>query len=157
MIKYVEAVIDYIPEDNELTLFFAGGITDCPNWQKELLEYLAPRLKDYNLTVFNPRREIFPIDDSNAAKEQITWEFNFLRKANIISFWFPKETMCPIVLYELGAWSMTEKPLFVACHPDYERRQDVEIQTQLVREDVKITYSIRELGNQIIRYVQENQ
>lgn len=157
MIKYVEAVIDYVPEDNELTLFFAGGITNCPNWQKELLDLLAPQLKDNNLTIFNPRRENFPIDDPNAAEEQITWEHNFLRKANAISFWFPKETMCPIVLYELGAWSMTKKPLFIGCHPDYERRQDVEIQTQLVRDDIDIVYSIRELGKQIINWVKENQ
>ena len=35
-----------------------------------------------------------------------------LRDVHAISFWFPKETICPIVLYELGAWSMTNKTYF---------------------------------------------
>lgn len=62
-----------------------------------------------------------------------------LRDADAILFWFPCETLCPITLYELGAWSMSDKPLFVGVHPAYQRRQDVEIQTRLARPDVAVT------------------
>ena len=31
-----------------------------------------------DLVVFNPKRENFPIDDPNAAYEQIAWEFSWL-------------------------------------------------------------------------------
>lgn len=131
--------------DSQSGLFIAGGITGCPNWQTELID----RLDGHYVTVFNPRRKHFPMDDPTEAKRQIEWEYKYLRQALAISFWFPKETQAPITLYELGAWSMTNKPLFVGVHPDYARRQDVEIQTALVRPDVKIVYSIRDLAAQI--------
>ena len=124
------------------SVFLAGGITGCPDWQQEI----RGLLQDSDLVLVNPRRADFPIHDPNAALEQITWEHNCLRLVDAILFWFPCETMCPIVLYELGAWSMTNKPIFVGVHPRYQRRQDVEIQTGLVRPDVQVVYSLQELA-----------
>lgn len=131
--------------DEGASVFLAGGITGCPDWQQDVRLTLA----DTSLVLLNPRREDFPIHDPNAAREQITWEHEHLRSANAILFWFPCETICPIVLYELGAWSMSRKQLFVGVHPDYQRRQDVEIQTQLARPDVRVVYSLTELGEQV--------
>lgn len=128
------------------SIFLAGGITGCPDWQQEMVSLLS----DTSLILLNPRRADFPIHNPNAALEQITWEYIHLRFADAILFWFPYETMCPIVLYELGAWSMTGKLLYVGVHPEYQRRQDVEIQTGLARSDVIIVYSLQDLANQII-------
>lgn len=139
--KYIEALNRDIYE-SENTVFMAGGITNCPDWQQEMKELL----KDSGVTLLNPRRKDFPIGDPNAASEQIKWEYDMLRAADAIMFWFPKETICPIVLYELGAWSATRKPIAVGVHPEYQRKQDVEIQTGLVRPDVEIVYSISELA-----------
>ncbi len=127
------------------SLFLAGGITGCPNWQAIVVE----QLKETPLTLFNPRRQQFPIDDPTASTFQIRWEYDHLRKADAILFWFPCETLCPIVLYELGAWSMTSKPLFVGVHPQYQRRQDVQIQTALVCPDVEIVHSLEDLVSQV--------
>ena len=127
---------------NADSVFLAGGIMGCPDWQAEMFELLA----DCELTLFNPRRKTFPIADPNAAEIQITWEFEHLRKASAILFWFPCESLCPIVLYELGAWSKTNKCLFVGVHPKYQRRTDVEIQTRLVRPDVRVVHSLLELA-----------
>lgn len=127
------------------SIFLAGGITSCPNWQKDIVKLL----NDANLVLLNPRREDFPINDPNAALEQITWEFKHLRMADTILFYFPKETLCPIVLFELGAWSITDKPIFVGVHPEYKRRQDVEIQIALARPDVEVVYSLQNLAQQV--------
>jgi hypothetical protein len=127
------------------SLFLGGGITGCPDWQAEVAALLA----DTPLTLLNPRRANFPIHDPNAAYEQIAWEHTHLRRADAILFWFPCETLCPIVLYELGAWSMTDKLLFVGVHPDYQRRADVEIQTSLVRPDVRVVYSLGDLARTV--------
>jgi len=127
------------------SLFLAGGITGCPDWQRDLIAILD----DVYIVLLNPRRKDFPIHDPSASMKQIKWEYDALRKADMISFWFPKETLCPIVLYELGAWSMTDKQIFIGVHPEYPRRQDVEIQTSLVRPEVEITYSLYDLANQI--------
>jgi len=143
---YIEALDTYKGAGG--SVFLAGGITNCPDWQADIVEMLAP----CDLVVFNPRRAYFPIHDPSAAGVQIKWEHDRLRQVSAILFWFPCETICPIVLYELGAWSMTGKKIFVGVHPQYQRRQDVEIQTQLVRPEVKIVCSLRELADQVIEW-----
>lgn len=141
--RYIESPEVYAGK--EKSLFLAGGITGCFDWQwqmKILLKYA-------HIVLLNPRRKDFPINDPSAAKAQIEWEYKHLRKASAILFWFPCETLCPIVLYELGSWSMTDKKLFVGVHPEYKRRQDVEIQTGLARPEIKIAYDLESLSNQI--------
>jgi hypothetical protein len=127
------------------SIFLAGGITDCPDHQSETIK----NIESLDIVIFNPRRKNFPIKNPNAAYEQIKWEHDMLRATTIISMWLCKETLGPICLYELGAWSMTQKPLIVGMDPEYQRRQDVEIQTKLVRPDVPIVYSLKDLSNAI--------
>jgi len=151
-VKYIEAVEGYGLEClGKDSVFLAGGITGCPEWQDEMVEYLS----NTDLTILNPRRKDFPIGDPDAAHEQIKWEHHALRAAGRILFWFPCETICPIVLYELGAWSMTEKTLHVGVHPDYARRQDVEIQTGLQRPEIAISYSLKELAWELVNAMEE--
>jgi hypothetical protein len=144
--KVVESPNTYSPGPKARRLYLAGGITGCPDWQQEMIHLLAQT----ELVIFNPRRRHFPMADPSAAEEQIRWEHHHLRLASDILFWFPCETLCPIVLYELGAWSMTDKPIYVGVHPEYRRRQDVDIQTELTRPQVEIVYSLEDLAGQVV-------
>jgi len=144
MAEYFEAPTDYI--GGGPSLFLAGGITNCPDWQAEMRGLLA----GFDVTILNPRRRDFDVGNPDAAGAQIAWEFHHLRKASAILFWFPRETLCPIVLYELGAWSMTDKPIFVGVHPGYVRRQDVVLQTRLARPDVEIVDNLEAIAEQVI-------
>lgn len=142
--QYIEAPNQFVvTRETPLSIFVAGGITGCPDWQKQFCELL----KDEDVVLLNPRRKDFPINRPSEAKKQIIWEFQHLRLADAIVFWFPHETLCPIVLYELGAWSMTNKKLFVGIDPLYARRADVEIQTSLVR-TIPIVYSVEDLAEE---------
>ena len=141
--KYIQCPDTYTGPGR--ALFLAGGISNCPNWQLELVELLT----DSSLVLLNPRRENFPMNDPQAAEGQIHWEHDHLQLAWGISFWFPCETLCPITLYELGSWSRTTKPLFIGLHPQYARRLDVEIQTKLARPEITIVYSLPALAEQI--------
>lgn len=143
---YIEAPNRIAINSNTPSLFVAGAITGAPEWQTEIIK----EFKDLDMIVYNPRGANFPINDPNAAYEQIKWEYDMLRKASMILFWFCKETMGPIVLYELGAWSMTNKPIVIGMDPGYSRRQDVEIQTMLVRPEIKIVYTLKTLADQVI-------
>jgi hypothetical protein len=147
--RYIEAPAVY--NGNEKSLFLGGGITGCPDWQDELVN----SLRDEEIVLLNPRRKNFPIDNPNAAREQILWEHRNLRKSSANLFWFPKESLCPIALYELGTWSMTDKTLFVGVHPEYKRKIDVEIQTELVRPDIKIEYDLKSLSKQVINWIRK--
>ena len=151
MIRYIEA-----PEEayfDVASIFLAGGITNCPDWQKEMVELL----KDLNITIYNPRREHFPIDVAGEALRQIEWEFKFLDIADMILFWFSRGSLNPIVLFEYGKWLMNTqsqkryKPIFIGIDPEYSRRRDVEIQTMLENGILfgRICYSLESLANQI--------
>lgn len=129
--------VEEVTNNAELSVFLAGGITNCSNWQKEVIE----GLKNTNIVVFNPRRENFPIHDPNAADEQIRWEFEALERADIFSMYFADaESDQPICMYELGrnllrmqmryprTW---EHRVIVTADPRYRRYKDVLVQTEL--------------------------
>ena len=46
--------------------------------------------------------------------------------------------------------------IFVGMHPDYQRRQDVEIQTQLIRPDVEVVFSAKDFADQIICWAENS-
>ena len=149
--KYIEAPERYLT--GEVSIFLAGGITNCPDWQQEMRELL----KDLDIVVFNPRRKDFPIGDPTATKKQIEWEFEMLDRADMILFWFARGSINPIVLFEYGKWLMNlrnknnYKPIFVGIDPEYERKQDVELQTLFENSFYasKIKYSLEDLANYI--------
>lgn len=147
--RYVEAPVAWDGLDGQ-GLFMAGGITGCPDWQQQLRRLL---FGVQGFVLLNPRQANFPIDDPHAAPAQIRWEFDHFRMASAALFWFPKETLCPIVLYELGGWTVRLSTMWIGVHPQYQRRQDVEIQTRLARPSVKIACSLSELADQIKRAV----
>src|SRR5690348_6793011 len=77
------------------------------------------------------------------------WEYDHLRRASAVLFWFPPETLCPIALYELGCWTHLSAdrgvPLFIGCHKDYARKDDVRIQTELARPDLNVRFDFDEM------------
>lgn len=139
--RVITAVENYELDDNEVVVFLAGGITNCPNWQENVINELRSSEDELeNLVVINPRRENFPIDDPNASNDQITWEFNALEACDIFSMYFcdsPSDQ--PICMYELGRNiykkseedESYEKRIVITCEKGYKRRGDVEIQTEL--------------------------
>jgi hypothetical protein len=131
---YLEAP-NYLPI-NELRrngdlVFLGGSITGAANWQIEAKNKL---IEHFN--VINPRRADFDISNPNAEREQINWEFNYLNQCDIILFFFSNETLAPITLLELGAMLERTKfaiwqKLYIGIHPEYKRKNDVIIQTEL--------------------------
>ena len=160
--KCIEAINEYQPKDDEICVFLGGGITNCPLWQKELIELL----KNEDIVIYNPRRKIFPFDDPNECNKQIEWEFKYLNTADVRVFWFSKGSFNPIVLFEYGKWlrhasinsnlNMSEF-LFVGMDSEYIRRRDVEIQTELEYPEVaeKIVYNLENLANQIKEHLKK--
>lgn len=124
-----------------IKVFLAGGITNCKFWQADVIERLEKVPDLDRLCVFNPRRDNFPMDDPNAAFEQIKWEFDRLQIMDIFSMFFAGgESDQPICLYELGRNLLTmfvkfpsdyTDRLVITCDNAYRRKQDVIIQTGL--------------------------
>jgi len=142
--QYVECPDVWKRLPGQPSVFLAGGITDCPYWQNgiaRLLEYT-------NYAILNPRRKNFPMSNPSAAEEQIIWEFQHLRKADVIAFWFCKASLQPIALFELGAWSQQKDPMVViGVEPGYSREQDIRIQMGLLGREVVSSLDV--LANKI--------
>lgn len=125
-----------VPEEiwgpNYLSVFLAGGISNCVDWQESAIAYLREaNLK--NLVVLNPRRKSFDISDVSVSDQQIEWEFEMLNRADTIVFWFTGgESVQPITLYELGYYTARKRAvLSVGCDPEYLRVYDVLKQSTL--------------------------
>ena len=143
--KVITAIEDYRPQENDICVFLAGGITNCPNWQKEVINRLNENVNIETLCVFNPRRENFPIHDPNASLEQIAWEYKWLEHMDIFSMYFSSgESDQPICMYELGRNILRmqnrypsdwEKRIIITAENGYKRKNDVIIQTGLATHD----------------------
>ena len=119
------------------SVFLAGGITNCKEWQKKVIE----ELEFEDISIFNPRQEHFDISDKNNAYKQISWEFERLEQMDIFSMYFCNDnSMQPICMYELGRNILRmqnrfpfdwEKRIVISVEDGYERVKDVLIQTEL--------------------------
>src|SRR4029450_9656436 len=124
--------MNYIEAPEEFTgsgraVFLAGGISDAEDWQSQVVRSLA----SLDATVLNPRRVHFPEGDVEECRRQIDWEHRYLRRADLVAFWFPWQTLCPIALFELGACCSTGAALLVGADPRYGRRFDLQAQLAL--------------------------
>lgn len=135
---YFEAPDYYEPTPADPpSVFLAGGITNCPNWQPDAAAGLAAYV------VFNPRRRNFPIHDPGQTPIQIAWEYHHLALADLTLFWFPAcdpaLTTQPITMYELGAAASSPyRRIVVGADPGYPRAADVHTQLGHVRPDLTV-------------------
>ena len=131
------------PSLTPLSLFLAGGISNCPNWQATVRDRLQKSCPE--LVLFNPRRETYDTTSSDrdfVLAEQIKWEHVHLHLATAILFWFPSESVCPISLYELGTWSIMgprqQTRVFLGTHREYTRRRDIQLQLELANGSIHV-------------------
>ena len=139
--KVITAPNNYKMQEGEISIFLAGGITNCSDWQSEIIDRLGYDLGINDLVIFNPRRKNFPIHKPSAAYEQIEWEFDNLNRMDIFSMYFCSgDSDQPICLYELGRYIAKmqirfpidwENRIIISVEKGYKRTQDVIIQTQL--------------------------
>jgi hypothetical protein len=119
-------------KDNRFTIFLAGSIDQGAafDWQK----YLIDALKDYNVILFNPRRDKWDstwkqtVDNENFV-EQVKWEQYYLTLADYRIFVMLDGSMSPITLLELGQF--IKKPGVIFCGKDFYRRGNIEITAKL--------------------------
>ena len=119
------------------SVFLAGGITKCEDWQSKVIERLEP----YGITVFNPRRKNFDISNKTEELKQIVWEFRRLEEMDIFSMYFcNSESDQPICMYELGRYICRmqerfpndwEDRIVISVEEGYSRADDVFVQTKL--------------------------
>ncbi len=140
--KVITAPEIYEVKDTDVTCFLAGGISNCPNWQKEVIGSFT-EMDVNDLVIFNPRRKTFT-PSIEEARRQIEWEYRYLNSIDIFSMYFCNESIQPICMYELGRYVEVMKRRFpndffqriiISVEPDYERAFDVIEQVNLAYEE----------------------
>lgn len=116
-------------------IFLAGGITNCPDWQSELIAH--PEIVKREGTLLNPRQPSFDTKNKMASVMQIGWEHTSLTSADCIIFWFARGSMNPIALFEYGMW-LGRKSGLAGCDPEYPHLQTVITQTALYCREMPI-------------------
>jgi len=143
---YVEAPQPY--EGSGPSVFLAGGITGCPDWQATAAARLSP-----HADVLNPRRRIYVTTDAEYAR-QVEWEYRHLRHADIILFWFAAEAIQAMALFELGAFAASEKPIVVGADPLYPRQRDVFLQLSHARPGLIVQSSLETTIEAVVRAIE---
>jgi hypothetical protein len=158
--QYIEAP-NKVKIKNQLSVFLAGGISNCEDWQSQAARALEP---ENSLTVINPRRNDWKMDGSQVEESviQIAWEFEYIRKVTDILFWFTDDTLQPITLYELGAalernhdfWNGDEngQRVFIGVDKNYKRALDVKVQAKLVGYKWPVRENLGILLNDLVQY-----
>ena len=108
-----------------ISIFLAGTIDNGKsiNWQLEMEDIL----KDYNVTLLNPRRDNWNLNSSRDEMiKQINWEMDNLDKCDVIFMNILEESLSPITLLELGLYANSGK-IIVSCHEEFWRKINVDV------------------------------
>ncbi len=145
----IQSPNEYIPEEkkDKILIFLAGGITNCSDWQKSLIEnfQLTLKEKEYfsNLIFINPRRKssVFIKNEEEIIK-QIKWEFKYLNQCDLFTMFFDDTKLSdqPICFYELGKYlnqfqniykNNYEEHIIISYKKGFRRTLDLKIQVDL--------------------------
>ena len=100
------------------------------DWQTSL----AASLSDLPIDIINPRCDAWDstwkedVSDSRF-KEQVEWEMDHAKVADVIAFYFKPGTLTPITLLELGMYAGSGK-VVVCCPEGFYKRGNVQIVCQ---------------------------
>ncbi|KAF2277584.1 uncharacterized protein EI97DRAFT_375315 [Westerdykella ornata] len=146
----------YVIKSPSVVLYGSVEVGIAPSWQDKL----AASLSSLPIAVLNPLREDWDktwIEDISFPKfrEQVEWEMDCAKVADIIAFYFGPGSLAPISLLELGMYAATGK-VVVCCHPNYEKKGNIQMVClrygiPLVAELGKLEELIRERFQRILK------
>lgn len=119
----------------------------CGDWQG----WVAKSLNKYDIIVANPRIDYWDSLDDDGLFRQTQWEHNAMELSDMIAFWFCRDDVQPLSLFELGRWSYTEKRIVVGASPMYPMLRELKSQMAVVRPEMKIEDSLKGLAQSIIK------
>ena len=150
---------DSVPSTSRgrFTIFLAGSIEmgAAENWQDKFADRLKNQQLDFEVTLFNPRRDNWDSswtqnkNDKNFS-DQVWWELNHLDWCDSIVMYFDPNTKSPVSLLELGLYAKTRK-LIVICPDGFWRKGNVEIVCD--KEDIPLYNSMNEAFESVINLI----
>lgn len=127
--------------ENYKSVFLAGTIDngDSEDWQKSTIKYISDFAKEewhrfnsiLDLYVLNPRRVEWDPSweqkfESPQFFQQVTWEIDAMKKADLIIMNLLPNSKSPISLLELGMFANSRK-IVVCCPDEFYRSGNVQV------------------------------
>ena len=139
-------------------VFLAGPIQGAPEWQ-----YTLPELK--NVVWLSPRTDKWLLNDFNHT-EQVQWETDALRMANIVIFWIPEEAehvegraYAQTTRFELGENMARGKRIILGAHKEFPGRKYFEYKASKYKNVIggKVCESLEECVGVLKNYIREQE
>lgn len=119
------------PAPHFKTVFLAGAIDmgQAVNWQDQVTH----ELRHQSLAFYNPRRDDWDSSweqkvENQKFNEQVNWELDMIKEADIVFFYLPKESTAPITLMEFGiVMGAAPHKAIVCVEEGYWRRGNIEV------------------------------
>lgn len=131
---------------NFTSIFLAGSIDmgKAEPWQQNL----ANRLFDYDVVIYNPRKENWDNTVKNHyadknLREQVNWELINIENSKIIVFYFDPNQLSPISLLEFGLAVGSGKRVVVCCPDGYWRQANIIITCEMY--DIPFVFTFEDL------------
>lgn len=126
---------EIIIPDGYKSVFLAGSIEigKAEDWQKKVIDAVS----DFEKVIFNPRRDNWDSSweqsiNNPKFKEQVYWELDHLKRADLVVMNLIPETMSPISLAEFGLYAASGK-LVVYCPHGFWRKGNVDVMCEFYK------------------------
>lgn len=147
----IEAPHAWQAEEGQRSVFLAGGIVNCPNWQANAIAAIGDYYPD--ALILNPRRSYFDVSDPRQTDIQMEWEVTNLRKVDVALFWYADADEAQAgVAHELGFIGESDQDFVIGVDPRFSRRHLVHAQLRYTwahREDRRYTIVHESLSDTI--------
>ena len=135
------------PQVTRLSVILYGAIQAEPAWQTSL----ASSLSDLPIDILDPRRDDWDsswVEDIEFPKfkEQVEWEMDYAKVADVIGFNFPAGAQTPVALLELGMYAGSGK-VIVCCPKGFYKRGNV--QMVCLRYGIEMLETLDELNDKV--------
>lgn len=124
----IKAPNSYESLTSKFKIFLAGSINmgSATNWQS----MVESQLNEDDILIMNPRRDDWDSTWEQKItniqfKQQVDWELDAQKNADLIVMYFDKEGPSPITLLELGLFK--DSPMIVYCPEGFWRKGNVDI------------------------------
>ena len=135
-------------------VFLAGPIQGAPDWQNNMPE-------EENIVWLSPRRPEYPVPNFNY-NEQVQWETDALRMANIVIFWIPEpaedvagRSYAQTTRFELGENLARGKRIIIGAYKDFPGRKYLEFKATKYGNVIggKVYGSLEECMDELKNYI----
>jgi hypothetical protein len=129
------------------SVIFYGAIQSEPAWQTNL----ASSLSDLPVDILDPRRDDWDsswVEDISFPKfkEQVEWEMDGAKIADVVVFYFPPGALTPVALLELGMYAASGK-VIVCCPDGFYKKGNV--QMVCLRYGIELLETLGELNERV--------